>query len=284
MTRQSSIDHIAEVIAYIETHLNERLDLGLVADGVHYSKYYLHRMFTGTVGMTPHDYVRRRRLTEAARLLADSRRPILEIALEAGYESQQAFAGVFRTMYKRTPLEYRKKECFYPLQLPLLLHPEPSAPGRTDFQVRYALEEDIPDWMDFVPQVIDGFPCYDEAEHRRRLQGYVKHRQALIVRDRELLVGAAACSGQSGRIDFLGVHPQYRRYGVGEALLAFLQRTLSGVQRISITTYREGDRADTGQRAYYQRLGFTEAELLTEYGYPTQRLILKSGQEGTDHE
>ena len=43
---------------------------------------------------------------------------------------------------------------------------------------------------------------------------------------------------------------------------------------ISITTFREGDKADTGYRDAYLNLGFAEAELLTEFGYPTQRLIL----------
>ena len=43
---------ITRVIAYIEAHLNEKLDLDTVASAVHYSKYHLHRMFTDTVGMT----------------------------------------------------------------------------------------------------------------------------------------------------------------------------------------------------------------------------------------
>ena len=81
---------ITRVIAYIEAHLNEKLDLDTVASAVHYSKYHLHRMFTDTVGMTIHDYVRRRRLTEAAKLLVFSDLPILEVALAAGYESRQA--------------------------------------------------------------------------------------------------------------------------------------------------------------------------------------------------
>ena len=47
---------------------------------------------------------------------------------------------------------------------------------------------------------------------------------------------------------------------------------------IAITTFRAGDRADTGQRAAYRRLGFREAELLTEFGYPTQRMVLRPGE------
>ena len=79
-----NIKNIIEVIDYIETHLQEKLDLETVAKAVHYSKYHLHRMFTGMVGLTIHDYVQRRQLTEAAKLLVLSDRPILEIALSAG--------------------------------------------------------------------------------------------------------------------------------------------------------------------------------------------------------
>ena len=66
---ENRIMNIETVIDYIESHLNEKLDLDKVSEAVHYSKYYLHRMFTGTVGMTIHDYVQRRQLTEAAKLL-----------------------------------------------------------------------------------------------------------------------------------------------------------------------------------------------------------------------
>ena len=60
---------IETVIDYIEANLDGKLDLEMVAEAVHYSKYHLHRMFTSTVGMTIHDYVQRRQLTEAAKLL-----------------------------------------------------------------------------------------------------------------------------------------------------------------------------------------------------------------------
>ena len=51
----SSLICINSVIAYIEDHLYGNLNLGTVADAVHYSKYHLHRVFSETVGMTLHD-------------------------------------------------------------------------------------------------------------------------------------------------------------------------------------------------------------------------------------
>ena len=93
-----------------------------VAEAVHYSKYHLHRLFTKTVGMTIHDYVQRRQLTEAAKLLVFSDKPIIEIAFICGYESQQSFSLAFKAMYKSPPAEYREERNFYPLQLRFILH------------------------------------------------------------------------------------------------------------------------------------------------------------------
>ena len=64
-----NIKNVMSAIDYIESHLHEKLDLETVAGAVHYSKYHLHRMFTGTVGLTIHDYVQRRQLTEVATFL-----------------------------------------------------------------------------------------------------------------------------------------------------------------------------------------------------------------------
>ena len=47
-----------------------------------------------------------------------------------------------------------------------------------------------------------------------------------------------------------------------------------GRREISITTFRQGDKADTGQREEYMGLGFAEADPVTAFGYPAQKLIL----------
>lgn len=265
---------VARAILYTETHLNEKLDLETVAKAVHYSKYHLHHMFTSAAGMTLHDYIRRRRLTEAARQLISSDLPVMDIALAAGYESQQAFSDVFKAMYKQTPGEYRERRRFYPLQLKLILIPRPTAPDAMTRRITYAAEEDIPAWMDFAFLVIGDFPCFQKEEHLESLKRHIRRKQAFLMRDQNLVVGAAAFTPKTGSIDFLGVHPQYRRHGVTKAFLDLF----SGDEEISITTFRAGDRADTGCCREYLKLGFSEAELLTEYGYPTQKLVLPPGR------
>ena len=111
-----NIENITAVIDYVEDHLTEKLDLDRIAEAVHYSKYHLHRMFADTVGLTVHDYIQRRRLTEAARKLVETDKTIVEISGEADYQSQQAFTLAFRRAYGCTPFTYRERKHFTPLR------------------------------------------------------------------------------------------------------------------------------------------------------------------------
>lgn len=319
---QTSTQIVIAAIDFIEANLTEDLDLDMVADAVHYSKYHLHRLFVNEVGLTIHDYVQRRRLTEAARLLVFSDKPILEIALFAGYESQQAFTSIFKEMYKKTPGQYREDEVFYPLQLRFVLNENPAKFGEvSDWKRRITVaeENDVSGWMELVRLVIDGFPYLDEEQYVARLREYIGRGQALILKDGDTAIGIMAFHEESRLaeriVDFLGVHPQYKKQGIAEAFLVKLWEMTSGVKRVdgmlgdekwnarnvagdgtsnadnwngngivTVTTFREGDKADTGYRDMFQRLGFAEAELLVEFGYPTQRLVLRGdswkGDEG----
>lgn len=69
-----TIENIIATLDHIESHLDEPLTLETVADELGYSRYHLHRMFTRTVGITIHAYIRRRQLTEAAGRLGFQRR------------------------------------------------------------------------------------------------------------------------------------------------------------------------------------------------------------------
>lgn len=214
----------------------------MVAGALHYSKYHLHRMFKRTVGLTLHDYVRRRQITEAAKLLVASDKTIIEIAVISGYESQQAFHDIFKAMYKVTPGEFREAEEFYPLQHEIRLNVTTGKRNFTKDDIRFAKPSDMVDWMELVRLAVDGFPRLNEA---------------------------------------LAVHPQYRNLGITKIFLERLADGLICGREVSITTYREGDKADTGYRKEYRSLGFAERELLVEYGYPTQRFVfcMKSGEE-----
>ena len=278
-----NIKNVTAAIDYIESHLHEKPDLDTIAEALHYSKYHLHRMFTGTVGLTIQTYAQRRRLTEAAKLLVFSDKPILEIALTAGYESQQSFTDSFRAMYKKAPNQYREEEEFYPLQLRYVLNENPvNLEGEACLwqKIAYATEADIPEWMELVHLVIDGFPHLDEEQYLGQLREYIRNRLALILKDADTAVGIMAFHEMTGSIDFLGVHPQYRKKGIAKAFCEKALHELVCTEAITVTTFREGDKADTGYRKTIKSLGFAEAELLVEFGYPTQKFILQKPKDG----
>ena len=270
-------DHVVRietVIEYIETHLDGKIGLEQVSDAVHYSKYHLHRMFTNTVGMTIHDYVQRRQLTEAAKLLVFSDKPIIEIAFICGYESQQSFSAAFKSMYKIPPAEYRDNGTFYPLQLRFTLHRNMVNRVFTKDDICFAERADLPAWMKLMRLVIDGYPVMNETDYFNAIIKCIDEKQALVLKDGDFLIGALAFSNQSGCIDFLGIHPQYRNKGIQKLFLDALLETYLPGQEICTTTFREGDKADIGHRDLLKQLGFAERELLMEFGYPTQRFVL----------
>lgn len=282
-----------QAIAYIEDNLRECLELGRVADALGYSKFHLHRLFSETVGLPLHEYVRRRRLTKAAGELVYSGETVMDIALASGYGSRQAFTDAFRAMYKAAPARFREAGKFYPLQLNVFagaLGEEPVKGGFVQGDITYAAPSDAEGWMGLARLKVDGYPYFDEAEYTENLYRYMEEKRALILRDGGRVVGILGFSGTDGgcvrfsgdfrgrgSIDFLAVHPQYRALGIEELFLGKLTEEIFPGGELSVTTYRAGDRADTGCRGMYLRLGFQERELLTEYGYPTQRFVFSPG-------
>lgn len=145
----------------------------------------------------------------------------------------------------------------------------------THLDIRFAQEADIPAWMDLVRLVVDGYPFLNEDEYIQVVKKNIDKKQALMVNAGNIVVGNMLLSYQSGSIDFLGVHPLFRKRT--DLTMILLEKAIDALQNgrkeISITTYREGDKADTGYRKALQSFGFSESEFLVEFGYPTQKLL-----------
>lgn len=116
---KTNIEIISKVIDFIEERLTteENLDLDKIADIANYSKFHLHRMFSNIVGCTIHQYIQKRRITEAARQLVYTNKSIIDISLNSGYETQQSFTLAFKRLYEESPQAYRKRQDFLPIQL-----------------------------------------------------------------------------------------------------------------------------------------------------------------------
>lgn len=94
---------INSALWYIESHLRADLSLEAVAAQVKVSPYYLSRAFNHLSGLSIMRYVRGRRLSVAARALAEGAPDVLSVALDAGYGSHEAFTRAFRDQFGMTP-------------------------------------------------------------------------------------------------------------------------------------------------------------------------------------
>lgn len=92
---------------FIESHFANNIALEDIASSAGVSRYHMSRAFELATGRSVMRYVRERRLTEAARLLANGAPDILSVALDAGYGSHEAFTRAFRDQFGLTPERVR---------------------------------------------------------------------------------------------------------------------------------------------------------------------------------
>lgn len=87
---------IRDLLAWLEGHLDQPLSLDNVAAKAGYSKWHLQRMFKDVTGHAIGAYIRARRLSKSAVALRLTARPILDIALQYRFDSQQTFTRAFK--------------------------------------------------------------------------------------------------------------------------------------------------------------------------------------------
>ena len=103
---------------HVDAHLFEPLTLGLLAQAARLSAYHFSRTFTARFGMSPMAYVRARRLVEAAsRLAADDAPPLIDLAFDCGFDSQEGFTRAFKRAFGVPPGRYRRGEARNPLEV-----------------------------------------------------------------------------------------------------------------------------------------------------------------------
>jgi AraC family transcriptional regulator len=100
---------VEKAIWFIESHFANDITLDDLARVCGLSRFQMSRLFSYATGKTVTAYVRGRRLTEAARALADGAPDILAVALQAGYGSHEAFTRAFRDQFGLSPTELRAR-------------------------------------------------------------------------------------------------------------------------------------------------------------------------------
>lgn len=120
---------VQKALWYIESHFGEDLSLDDIARAAGVSRYYVTRAFGLAMGCSVMRYVRGRRLSEAARALINGAPEILDVAIDAGYGSHEAFTRAFREQFGLTPEAVRAQRHLANLQLvePIRMNEQPAA-------------------------------------------------------------------------------------------------------------------------------------------------------------
>lgn len=103
-------ENILKATDYIEKNLTNNMNLSEIISCTGFSKFHFARIFKAISGYTITDYMRRRRITEAAKLLTNTNMRIIDIAVLYGYNSQEAFTRAFKEVFNVTPNNYRVKK------------------------------------------------------------------------------------------------------------------------------------------------------------------------------
>lgn len=107
MTDRSVLQLLNRAVDYFEQNLTRPALVEEAARQVGYSRYHFSRLFASTTGLTPTDYLRKRRLSAAAHQLAHTSTRILEIAYDFQFKSHEAFSRSFKREFGVSPNHYR---------------------------------------------------------------------------------------------------------------------------------------------------------------------------------
>lgn len=116
---------LATALDYMEQHLCDDIRTEDVARGCYCSKSTLEKLFRCVNNLSIHDYLVRRRMTMAARMIhKHPEKNILDIALEYGYSTNESFTRAFKEIWNCKPTEFRShvrySELFPRLLVPLM--------------------------------------------------------------------------------------------------------------------------------------------------------------------
>jgi AraC family transcriptional regulator len=103
------------VLDHIDRHLDEDLSLAALSGVAAFSMHHFHRQFSATFGVSVHRYVQLARMKRASyQLTSHADASVTEIAMDAGYQTPDAFARAFRARIGQAPSEFRKSPDWEP--------------------------------------------------------------------------------------------------------------------------------------------------------------------------
>lgn len=119
----ANLEHAAAVTRmqdYIEAHLDKDITLHQLAQQAGYSPWHCAKLFKEYTRSSPFEYIRKLRLSQAALVLRDEQRKVVDVALDFVFDSHEGFTRAFQKQFGIRPKAYQKKTP--PIQL---FHPYP---------------------------------------------------------------------------------------------------------------------------------------------------------------
>lgn len=99
---------VASAIQYIQLHLSQPLSLRTIAGYLHINSAHLSRQFKKETGLNITDYIHRKRIDEAKRLIERGNLALMDIAFSVGYNDLSYFIKIFKRITSITPERYSK--------------------------------------------------------------------------------------------------------------------------------------------------------------------------------
>ena len=103
---------------YIEQNQDQEISLSRLARASLFSPWYSYRLFRERLGLTPTEYIRKFRLTQAAIRLREGKERIIDVALDTGFTNADTFTRAFYREFGLNPSDYMKNPVPIPLFIP----------------------------------------------------------------------------------------------------------------------------------------------------------------------
>lgn len=116
---------IKRTIEHIENHLDKDISLQNISNIVHISPYILSKGFSVMTGYSISEYIRGRRLYQAALSLRNTEQSVIDIALNSGYDTPESFSKAFSRFHGCSPSAVRNGanfQTFLPLNIQITIH------------------------------------------------------------------------------------------------------------------------------------------------------------------
>lgn len=149
--------------------------------------------------------------------------------------------------------------------------------------IREGTLADLPAWMALVRRVAWNFPGLETEsalqEHEATVAKFIRKGNAICALCEGRLIGVLLFSRRLNMLCCMAVDPEYRRQGAAQGMFDRMCCMADPSRPLTVTTFRADDPKGDAPRAFYQKNGFREGELVEENGYPCQTFLRDASAE-----